>query len=158
MCHREFRDVDYRHQLAINSGGKKSGGYWRDFSTWNVKPEVCSSLYIIITHCYTITVIYWRFNYCTYILFIQLLVWILDKSPNFNWVLNEIRKFKKVNLALTFLQSKKRHYFGLERRQNKLVYYKDKEDFDKRRDPQGSISLLNTLCQTIEGNLCSFVL
>ncbi|KAI1730253.1 PH domain-containing protein [Ditylenchus destructor] len=60
--------------------------------------------------------------------------------------------------ALTFLQSRKRLYFGLEELENKLIYYRDKADFDRKRDCLGTIPLNNALCSLIEGNLCAFVL
>jgi hypothetical protein len=46
-----------------------------------------------------------------------------------------------LNLALSFLTSRKRLYFGLDEGKNQLIYYKDKADFDKGKDCQGSISL-----------------
>lgn len=49
-------------------------------------------------------------------------------------------------------------YFGLEELESKLIYYRDKSDFDKRRDCIGTILLSNTVCSLMEGNLSAFIL
>uniref|UniRef100_A0A914DBM4 Uncharacterized protein n=1 Tax=Acrobeloides nanus TaxID=290746 RepID=A0A914DBM4_9BILA len=59
--------------------------------------------------------------------------------------------------ALTFFQSKKRMYFGLDEMESKLVYYRDKSDFDKKRDKLGVISLENSACTLIDGNPKGFI-
>jgi len=60
--------------------------------------------------------------------------------------------------ALNFLQSKKKLYFGLDELENRLIYYKDKADFVKRRDCLGTISLDGSVCSLVDGNLCAFTL
>lgn len=60
--------------------------------------------------------------------------------------------------ALNFLQSKKKLYFGLDELENRLIYYKDKADFVKRRDCLGTISLDSSVCSLVDGNLCAFTL
>ncbi len=60
--------------------------------------------------------------------------------------------------ALNFLQSKRRLYFGLDELANQLIYYKDKSDFDKKRDCLGAITLDDSVCSLDDGNLCAFFL
>uniref|UniRef100_A0A915EQN0 TBC1 domain family member 2B n=1 Tax=Ditylenchus dipsaci TaxID=166011 RepID=A0A915EQN0_9BILA len=80
-------------------------------------------------------------------------------SPKEEWFSLEGFLFMKCQGgALTFLQSKKRMYFGLEELENKLIYYRDKADFDRKKDCLGTIFLNSALCSLIEGNLCAFVL
>ena len=62
-----------------------------------------------------------------------------------------------MDLALTFLQSKKRLYFGLDEHENRLVYYRDKTEFDKKCNRLGTIPLANSACTLVEGNSKGFV-
>ncbi|KAI6243751.1 hypothetical protein M3Y99_00038800 [Aphelenchoides fujianensis] len=52
---------------------------------------------------------------------------------------------KQLNSALSFLTSRKRLYFGLDEAANRLVYFKDKSDFDRRKDGQ-EIPLDGAIC------------
>ncbi|KAI6226948.1 Rab-GAP TBC domain-containing protein [Aphelenchoides besseyi] len=52
---------------------------------------------------------------------------------------------KQLSTALSFITSRKRMYFGLDEASNRLVYFKDKNDFDRRRDGY-EISLDGAIC------------
>lgn len=58
----------------------------------------------------------------------------------------------------SFLQSRKRFYFGLEEMDNRLVYYRSKADFDLRKDCLGQIPIEGIVCTLIDGNMRAFTL
>uniref|UniRef100_A0A7E4V228 PH domain-containing protein n=1 Tax=Panagrellus redivivus TaxID=6233 RepID=A0A7E4V228_PANRE len=60
--------------------------------------------------------------------------------------------------ALPLFPSKKRLYFGLEELENRLVYYKDKNDFDKKANRIGVIALADSACTVAETNVKGFII
>lgn len=60
-------------------------------------------------------------------------------------------------LAFNFLHSKKKFYFGLDEFENRLVYYRDKNDFNKKTGRIGVILLKNSACTVAENNPKGFI-
>ncbi|CAD5234909.1 unnamed protein product [Bursaphelenchus xylophilus] len=55
-------------------------------------------------------------------------------------------QMKYLSSALSYFQSRKRYYFGLDEGTDSLLYFKDKSDFDKRLNCLGSIPLNGAIC------------
>ncbi|TKR81477.1 hypothetical protein L596_015341 [Steinernema carpocapsae] len=66
--------------------------------------------------------------------------------------------YMKTSGGLNYLIPKKKLYFALNECENSLVFYKDKADFCRKKDKQGSIKLANSACTLLENNRKGFVI